>query len=129
MDERRVYCLFQSLFHPKMYFHASLIDSSQLETDEMLLIPKSRAALERYGHQIVIGNNLNTRKYQVLFVSKRPRSASPLLPDDPPASEYEESWLRLDNTSSPISGPMREIEEGIVAELVKRHTDWTKASA
>ena len=129
MDERRIYCLFQSLFRSQMYFHASLIYSPQLETDETLLIPKSRAALERYGHQIVIGNNLNTRKYQVLFVSKRPRSASPLLSDNPPASEYEESWLRLDNTSLPISGPMREIEEGIVAELVKRHTEWINASA
>ena len=41
----------------------------QLETNESLLIPKSRAALSRYGHQIVVGNVLNTRKKRVLFVT------------------------------------------------------------
>ncbi|KAJ7467918.1 DNA/pantothenate metabolism flavoprotein, partial [Mycena latifolia] len=43
------------------------IVSFKLETDAHLLIPKTRAALERYGHQVVIGNELHTRKVQVFY--------------------------------------------------------------
>lgn len=32
------------------------------------MIPKARAALQRYGHQIVIGNDLHRRKHEVVFV-------------------------------------------------------------
>jgi hypothetical protein len=32
------------------------------------LIPKARQAIERYGHQIVVGNLLATRKSEVVFV-------------------------------------------------------------
>ena len=44
--------------------------STELETDEALLVPKSRAALERYGHQVVISNLLNTRKQSVSLITK-----------------------------------------------------------
>ncbi|KIL55443.1 hypothetical protein M378DRAFT_17937, partial [Amanita muscaria Koide BX008] len=47
------------------------IVSFKLETDPSLLIPKSRTALERYGHQVVIGNDLRRRKYEVVFVSRK----------------------------------------------------------
>ena len=39
-----------------------------METDPELLIPKSKKALETYGHQVVIGNILSTRKQRVVFV-------------------------------------------------------------
>ncbi|KAF7303170.1 Phosphopantothenate-cysteine ligase [Mycena kentingensis (nom. inval.)] len=51
-----------------------------LETDDHLLIPKARAALNRYGHQVVIGNELHTRKYQVVFVERKKKPLPPLPP-------------------------------------------------
>ncbi|KAF8162485.1 DNA/pantothenate metabolism flavoprotein [Mycena galopus ATCC 62051] len=50
-----------------------------------LLIPKARAALERYGHQVVIGNELHTRKWQVIFVERKRKPLPPL----PPGAEEE----------------------------------------
>lgn len=101
------------------------IVSFKLETDDALLIPKARAALARYGHQVVIGNELHTRKYQVVFVS--PAEGKPAQTDgedelDP--SRFTESWLRIDLAQN----PSKEIEEDIVAELVRRHQAWAADS-
>ncbi|KAJ7099986.1 DNA/pantothenate metabolism flavoprotein [Mycena belliarum] len=71
------------------------IVSFKLETDERLLIPKARAALERYGHQVVIGNDLHTRK----------------------------SWLRI-AADGAAAIHAKEIEEDIVSELLRRHEAW-----
>jgi phosphopantothenate-cysteine ligase len=84
----------------------------QLETDPNLLIPKAQAALERYGHQVVIANDLNRRKYEVAFVSRKTASDLP--------AKFEHSWLRIDTTVD----PKKEIEEDIIEELVKRHIDY-----
>ncbi|TFK46846.1 DNA/pantothenate metabolism flavo protein [Heliocybe sulcata] len=84
------------------------IVSFKLETDPQLLLPKCRQALERYGHQVVIGNDLNRRKFEVVFVS----------PND---GTFKESWLLL----SEKDVRTREIEEDIVRELVRRHQAWT----
>ncbi|KAK2461234.1 hypothetical protein APHAL10511_006761 [Amanita phalloides] len=91
------------------------IVSFKLETDPKLLVPKARAALERYGHQIVIGNDLHRRKIEVVFVSRRQDDSH----HDP---VFEESWLRIDQ--NPSVGDVKEIEEDIVAELVGRHDQW-----
>jgi len=91
----------------------------QLETDQALLIPKARQALERYGHQVVIGNDLHHRKQRVVLVS--PRSApseGKLLLD---GLDYEEMWIEIDPLPS---APHKEIEEEIVRELVARHDAW-----
>ncbi|GJJ09812.1 hypothetical protein Clacol_004036 [Clathrus columnatus] len=84
----------------------AFIVSFKLETDDNLLIPKACAALERYGHQVVIGNELHRRKLEVVFVS---RSSD--------GEGFQESWIRLKNDQS-------EIENEIVEELVKRHGEW-----
>ncbi|KAF8314054.1 DFP-domain-containing protein [Clavulina sp. PMI_390] len=55
----------------------SFVVSFKLETDPELLIPKARASLERYGHQVVIGNMLHTRKWEVVFVSPAHTGLSP----------------------------------------------------
>ncbi len=47
----------------------AMIVSFKLETDDSILIKKSRYSLERYGHELVIGNLLQTRKKQVIFVT------------------------------------------------------------
>ncbi|KAG2008434.1 phosphopantothenate-cysteine ligase [Coprinopsis cinerea AmutBmut pab1-1] len=88
------------------------IVSFKLETDDNLLLPKARQALERYGHQVVIGNDLHRRKFEVVFVSRK-------------ESEFDEYWLRIDLGEH--HGPAhhaKEIEEDIVTELVKRHNAW-----
>lgn len=93
----------------------------QLETDQTLLIPKARQALERYGHQVVIGNDLHHRKHRVVLVS--PKSTAPGEKLGPDGLEYEETWIEID--SSP-SASHKEIEEEIVRELVARHDAWLK---
>ncbi|KIJ61875.1 hypothetical protein HYDPIDRAFT_30944 [Hydnomerulius pinastri MD-312] len=97
--------------------------SFKLETDQTLLIPKARQALERYGHQVVIGNDLHHRKHRVVLVSPARSSLSNAKPnpDSIAGRAYEESWIEID--SSP-SAPPKEIEEDIVKELVARHGAW-----
>ncbi|KIP07288.1 hypothetical protein PHLGIDRAFT_71306 [Phlebiopsis gigantea 11061_1 CR5-6] len=102
------------------------IVSFKLETDETLLVPKARKALARYGHQVVIGNDLHRRKFEVVFVS--PKGGRPVLDEngeaEPDPSQFAESWVHID----PATNPTREIEEDIVAELVRRHRVWTGES-
>jgi phosphopantothenate-cysteine ligase len=95
----------------------------QLETDQALLIPKARQALGRYGHQVVIGNDLHHRKHRVVLVSpaKAVPSSAKLGPDGIVTREYEESWIEIDPS---LSAPQKEIEEEIVKELVARHDAW-----
>ncbi|KIR51701.1 phosphopantothenate-cysteine ligase [Cryptococcus gattii Ru294] len=128
------------------------IVSFKLETDPALLIPKSRAALARYGHQLVIGNELHRRKYEVVFVERTnlqshvrlqtnednsPTETPPLEKADAQNEEFIESWLRLDDIQPGAAEPGKavggkgkdgevEIEELIVEELVKRHQQWIK---
>ncbi|KAG6900291.1 hypothetical protein C0993_000264 [Termitomyces sp. T159_Od127] len=110
------------------------IVSFKLETDQQLLIPKARAALERYGHQVVIGNELHRRKYEVVFVSRTElRTLPPVARDrsqdvDKAYSDmFSETWLRIPvptSSSDPVTNPVKEIEEDIVAELLRRHEHW-----
>ena len=107
----------------------------QLETDGELIVPKARASLERYGHQVVIGNDLNRRKYEVVFVSRKigslsPRASGEISSNNTDNSSFVESWLRINPpASSPVLGTdyVKEIEEDIVAELVGRHEQWISA--
>lgn len=92
----------------------------QLETDPELLIPKARAALERYGHQIVIGNDLHRRKFEVVFVT--PNTGGHQTDG---SAQFVETWVRIDPALTyPGIQQIKEIEEDIVDELVKRHTTW-----
>ncbi|KAF8531921.1 phosphopantothenate-cysteine ligase [Gautieria morchelliformis] len=92
----------------------AFIVSFKLETDQQLLVPKSRAALERYGHQVVIGNELHRRKLEVVFVSRADVS------NDGDSSGFVESWIHLQEGQT-------EIEDEIVQELVKRHGQWIES--
>ncbi|KAH8113907.1 phosphopantothenate-cysteine ligase [Phellopilus nigrolimitatus] len=121
--------------------------SFKLETDTLLLVPKARAALERYGHQVVIGNELHRRKYEVVFVARTfdstsdsthtssTSSSSGSAPEarakpitgsnkgDSAPVHIEETWLRIDENSTSAG---KEIEEDIVDELVRRHLAWAE---
>ncbi|EPQ27431.1 uncharacterized protein PFL1_04969 [Pseudozyma flocculosa PF-1] len=76
--------------------------SFKLETDPNLLIPKAVTALERYGHQLVIGNDLNRRKFEVVFVerknhrTKAERELEASQGDGTiEADEFTSTWMRL----------------------------------
>lgn len=81
--------------------------SFKLETDEGLLIAKSRESLVKYNHKLVIANILQTRKNRVVMVS-------------PAASQ--EIILTKDQAHGGL-----EIEEPIVSEVTRRHQDYQVA--
>jgi len=85
-----------SLWVPKAF-----VVSFKLETDENLLISKARTALNKYHHNLVIANMLQTRKQQVIIVSKE--------------TEYV-----LSLTNEQINNG-DEIEQLIVRDLVNEH--------
>ncbi|KAJ1973738.1 Phosphopantothenate--cysteine ligase cab2 [Dimargaris verticillata] len=89
----------------------SYIVSFKLETDERLLIPKAKHALMRYGHQVVIGNLLLTRKRTVTFITRQDQFTLSLTNDE------------CQQTMSPP-----EIEAKIVDELVRQHTVFVVGS-
>ena len=82
-----------SLWVPRAF-----VVSFKLETDENLLIAKSRESLNKYKHKLVIANNLQTRKYRVVFVT--------------PSQSYE-VLLSKEQAHNGL-----EIEEPIVADVV-----------
>jgi phosphopantothenate-cysteine ligase len=84
-----------------------------------LLIPKARAALERYGHQVVVGNDLNRRKFEVVFVERQEGT------EGTEEQVFQEKWLRLKEGGS--GSEEREIEEDIVRELQARHEKWIQS--
>ncbi|KAK9469681.1 DNA/pantothenate metabolism flavoprotein [Lipomyces arxii] len=88
---------------------SAMIISFKLETDSEILLSKARQALDRYSHQLVIGNLLQTRKYEVVFVE----------PDLP------EVWIRLSNKENADS---IEIESKIIPAVIERHTAWIEKS-
>jgi len=47
----------------------SMIVSFKLETDPDLLVAKAEQALDKYQHDLVIGNLLTTRKWEVVFIT------------------------------------------------------------
>lgn len=99
----------------------AMIVSFKLETDPSILGTKAHYALKKYMHHLVIGNLLNTRKYEVLFVS----------------ATDGEHWIRVpaarrtksvtntrDAALADVSSvePPIEIESLIVPEVARLHT-------
>lgn len=104
----------------------SMIISFKLETDPDLLISKSEQALQRYSHDLVVGNLLSNRKWEVVFVSREKKSGG-----------FALRWLRIPKPTtksrrgSVVTGttpaesqpqPEAEIESLIVPELKKMHS-------
>lgn len=82
----------------------AMIVSFKLETDNSILIKKAKAALDRYNHQLVIGNLLQTRKKEVVFVE-----------------QTNEEWIKLtnDQTENEI-----DIESLIIPKVIELHSNW-----
>jgi len=80
----------------------SMIVSFKLETNPSLLVAKAEQSLHRYHHDLVIGNLLTTRKWEVVFVSR----------------DGGERWLRVPKArrSKSISG----VEE-LVGKAERKH--------
>lgn len=86
-----------------------MIVSFKLETDSRILLKKCHQALERYQHNLVIGNLLSTRKHEVVFVQPGQKG------------EYVDEWVRV-----PIAGEgedQLEIESEIVPKVVRLHEE------
>jgi phosphopantothenate-cysteine ligase len=82
----------------------AFVVSFKLETDDSLLIAKSRESLMKYNHRLVIANMLHTRKTRVVFVTP---------------SNSDEIILTKDQALGGL-----EIEEPIVAEVIRRHEEF-----
>lgn len=100
--------LVPKFLHPlvKYWTPDAYVVSFKLETDPSQLISKSRRALSCYGHKLVIANELATRTERVLLVDKD-----------------REMEINLKDQNPPI----KEIEEAIVEELVKRHNSFLQS--
>lgn len=95
----------------RVWCPAAFIVSFKLETDPAILEAKAKASLQTYGHELVIGNVLSTRKHTVKLVSRHGVEDIALS-----ASERE-----------PSSGV--EIEQHIVARLVTLHKAFVSVKA
>ncbi|ORZ41229.1 DNA/pantothenate metabolism flavo protein [Catenaria anguillulae PL171] len=82
--------------------------SFKLETDPAMLEKKSKQALDRYGHQLVIGNMLKTRKFIVYFFSL---DGDKLVTDTIELSKEEQAKTA-------------EIEAHMIPKLVDLHSRW-----
>ena len=91
------------------------IVSFKLETDDNLLVPKSERSLRNYGHQLVIGNHLHRRKWEVVLVEQTARARTRTTDM---AQPFEHTWIRLPPETE------REIEQDIVQALAQRHMGW-----
>ncbi|XP_046407319.1 phosphopantothenate--cysteine ligase [Ischnura elegans] len=87
-----------------MWVPNAYVVSFKLETDTALLIKKSREALKKYNHKLVIANILQTRKFRVVFVF--------------PDTDYEVT-LNDQEIADNI-----EIESKIVDDLAKKHDNY-----
>lgn len=82
----------------------AMIISFKLETDDSILLSKARQALTRYGHQLVIGNLLQTRKREVIFVT--------------PTQNINYSITHEEEEAG------KEIESIIIPKVVEMHKEW-----
>uniref|UniRef100_A0A8R1Y1W7 DNA/pantothenate metabolism flavoprotein C-terminal domain-containing protein n=1 Tax=Onchocerca volvulus TaxID=6282 RepID=A0A8R1Y1W7_ONCVO len=74
----------------------AFVVSFKLETDETILVSKARQALQKYGHQLVIGNILDTRKERVTFISNGDNAETIHLNDEQKARGVEIEQLIVD---------------------------------
>ncbi|KAI4184072.1 MAG: hypothetical protein L6R41_004999 [Letrouitia leprolyta] len=112
-----------------------MIVSFKLETDPSILISKSKQALKRYSHHLVVGNLLSTRKWEVVFVTpdgeeywitvpmhRRVQSMSGVssLMSKPTLASLNE--LNDSAQETQVREPEQEIESLIVPEITHMHT-------
>lgn len=82
----------------------AFVVSFKLETDPSLLFSKARASLKQYGHQMVIGNVLETRKRTVICLSLT-------------------AEIEISLTEKQVESGV-EIERDIVNVIINHHSKW-----
>lgn len=87
----------------------AFVVSFKLETDDALIVPKSERSLRNYGHQVVVGNQLHRRKWEVVLVERVMGSDEPV---------FKQTWIKLPHNAT------HEIERDIVDTLAQRHEAW-----
>ncbi|KAI8421219.1 hypothetical protein MSG28_008282 [Choristoneura fumiferana] len=92
-----------------LWVPAAYVVSFKLETDESLLVPKAKAALEKYKHKVVVANLLQTRHNRVVLVTKNATQEIAL------------------NRGDILSGA--DIEMAIVAAIVSSHEEHMGGAA
>lgn len=110
------------------WYNNSFVVSFKLETDDALLIRKCKQALEKYDHQLVIGNLLQSRKEKVVFVKKdqhhhhhhhhQQQKQHQVAADD---DDFKETWFRL---SAEKLQKGASIESVFIPEVIKLHNQW-----
>jgi phosphopantothenate---cysteine ligase (ATP) len=111
----------------------SMIVSFKLETHPDLVVSKAQQSLHRYHHDLVIGNLLTTRKWEVVFISKEGERWIRV-----PRARRSKSFSGVENLVGKIEGKMEEtppdpnddsvregleIESLIIPELVAIHSE------
>ncbi|KAG8624689.1 hypothetical protein KVT40_007756 [Elsinoe batatas] len=108
-----------------------MIISFKLETDPEILVTKAKWALGKYGHHLVVGNLLSTRKWEVVFVSKARGEEG---------EGVREEWIRVERgrrgkgvgggsekqEAEVLGEPSVEIESLMVPEIARLHGDFIK---
>lgn len=118
----------------------SLIVSFKLETDPSLLVAKAEQSLIRYHHDVVIGNLLTTRKWEVVFISRdgserwirvpkarRSKSISGV-EEQVGLAEKKKEPEQVDLEGGTVREGM-EIESMIIPELAEIHTEMIRGHA
>lgn len=91
----------------------SMIVSFKLETDPDLLISKAQQSLYRYRHDLVIGNLLATRKWEVVFISREGEKWIRV-----PKARRSKSFSGVENLVGKIEGKTEETPVDLVEEMV-----------
>ncbi|KAL8601348.1 hypothetical protein ACOMHN_054641 [Nucella lapillus] len=92
----------------KDWLPRAFIISFKLETDRSLLIEKARKSLMQYDHKVVVANLLDTRKTEVVLVTK-----------------MAEETIRLTEEEATRG---KEIEEGLITVLIGLHADFCQST-
>ncbi|KAF2724696.1 DFP-domain-containing protein [Polychaeton citri CBS 116435] len=104
----------------------AMIVSFKLETDPSLLAKKARHALEKYSHHLVIGNMLNTRKWEVLFVSIGGGEKWIRVPAGRRTKSVTGRFEDIVDNAAPRE-PAVEIESLIVPDVARMHTELSQS--
>jgi len=99
---------------------AAMIVSFKLETDPSILVEKARYALKKYAHHLVIGNLLETRKREVVFVSAAEGEHWIRLPTHRSDGDVNGDRILGQGQISPDE-PAMEIESLIIPEVTRLH--------
>ena len=91
-----------------------MVISFKLETDDNLLYSKCTGSLSKYGQSLVIGNLLQTRKREVMFVDK----------DED--GEYRHVWHRLEDHNRGGTKTVGTIEEAFIPLVAELHRRWAR---